>query len=99
MVVQYDQATATAPSAPNVTVTRNGNLAKVTWSEANDGGSPVTKYSVYRDGTLITNTTQTSYTDPSADATRTQTYSVAATNAAGTSSGGTAVAPAPTGSP
>src|SRR5258706_11584739 len=98
MFVQYDQTTTTAPSAPNVTVTRNGALSKLTWSEGNDGGSPVTKYSVYRDGNLLTNTTLTSYTDPSGDPARTFNYSVTATNAAGTSCGSNTVAAAPSGS-
>jgi hypothetical protein len=99
MYGQFDPpATATAPGSPLLTITRNGNLSKLTWSESNDGGSPVTKYSVSRDGTLIANTSQSSYTDPSGDPSRTYNYSVTATNAIGTSCGNNAVAAAPTGS-
>src|SRR5258708_4161703 len=98
MFAAYDPVEPTAPSAPNVTVTRNGALAKLTWGEANDGGSPVTKYSVYRDGNLLTNTSQTTYTDPSANPAKTYTYSVTATNGLGTSCGTNASTAAPSGS-
>jgi hypothetical protein len=98
MFAQYDGADTTVPAAPSLTVSRNGNLARLTWSEANDGGSAVTKYSVYRDGNLIANTTAAGYTDPSADPSKTFTYAVTATNASGTSCGSNPVAAAPAGS-
>ncbi|HEX8173398.1 MAG TPA: hypothetical protein VF824_22880 [Thermoanaerobaculia bacterium] len=98
MFAQYDPQEPTIPGAPTLTVTRNGNLAKLTWSEGNDGGSPVTKYSVYRNEKLIATTSNPSYVDASADPNTTYTYRVAATNALGTSCGGNAVSSAPAGS-
>ncbi|MEA2337215.1 MAG: hypothetical protein QOE82_1222 [Thermoanaerobaculia bacterium] len=98
MFAEFDPAEPTAPSAPTVTVTRNGNLARVSWSEGNNGGSPITKYSVQRNGATIATTTATSYTDPTANATATYTYSVVATNAAGSSCGSNAVSSTGSGS-
>ena len=98
MFAEFDPAEPTIPAAPALTVTRNGVLAKLTWSEANDGGKAITKYSVLRDGTTITTTTSTSYTDPTADPSRTYTYSVVATNASGSSCGSNAVTSAGSGS-
>jgi hypothetical protein len=89
MFADFDPVEPTAPSAPAVTVTRNGNLARISWSEGNNGGSAITKYSVQRNGATIATTTNTSYTDPSA--TGSATYSVVATNAAGSSCGSNAV--------
>ena len=98
MFAEFDPAEPTAPSAPALTVTRNGSLARLTWSEGNNGGSPITKYSILRDGTTIATTTSTSYTDPTADPSRTYSYSVTATNAAGSSCGSNAVSSSGTGS-
>ncbi len=91
MFGEFDPAEPTAPSAPAVTVTRNGNLAKISWSEGNNGGSAITKYSVQRNGSTIATTTNTSYTDPAASQAATYSYSVVATNAAGSSCGNNAV--------
>jgi len=91
MFAEFDPAEPTIPSAPAVTVTRNGNIAKVSWSTGNNGGSPITKYSVVRDGTTIANTTATSYTDPTANPSTAYSYSVVATNASGSSCGSNAV--------
>jgi hypothetical protein len=91
MFAEFDPAEPTAPSAPTVTVTRNGNLAKISWSEGNNGGSPITKYTVQRNGATIATTTNTSYTDPTANPSAMYTYSVVATNASGSSCGSNAV--------
>jgi hypothetical protein len=98
MFGEFDPAEPTAPSAPALTVTRNGSLARLTWSEGNNGGSPITKYSVLRDGAPIASTTSTAYTDPTADPSHTYSYSVTATNAAGTSCGSNAVSSTGSGS-
>ncbi|MEA2163482.1 MAG: hypothetical protein QOK37_1609 [Thermoanaerobaculia bacterium] len=91
MFAEFDPAEPTAPGAPTLTVTRNGSLAKLSWSEANNGGSVITNYSVRRNGVAIASTTATSYTDPSASPSQTYTYSVVATNAVGSSCGSNAV--------
>lgn len=101
---QYDPPEPTAPGAPTLTVTRNGALAKLTWSQANDGGSPVTNYAVYRrSGTsapaLVANAgSATAYTDATADVNTTYTWSVTATNAVGSSCGSNDVTAQPAGS-
>jgi hypothetical protein len=98
MFAAKDPAEPTLPGAPTLTITRNGAIARLTWSEANDGGSPVTGYSVYRNGARIGTTSATSYADTSADPNTTYTWSVTATNALGSSCGSNAVAAAPSGS-
>jgi hypothetical protein len=104
MFSQFDPPTPTAPGAPALTVTRNGSLANLSWSEGNDGGSAVTKYSIYRtpsggsEKLVATVGNVGAYTDPTADPSTTYTYRVAATNAVGTSCGSNAVTAAPAGS-
>lgn len=92
MFAANDPAEPTMPSAPALTATRNGSLVKLTWSEANDGGSPITKYSVVRDGAAIATTSTPSYTDATADPAKSYSYSIVATNAVGSSCGSNAVA-------
>jgi hypothetical protein len=98
LFAEYDPAEPTIPSAPALTVTRNGNLAKLSWSEGNNGGLPITKYAVLRNGTQIATTTAPSYTDPGANAATTYNYSVIATNAAGSSCGSNTVSSTGSGS-
>ena len=101
---QFDPPSPTIPGAPALTVTRNGSLATLTWSEGNDGGSPVSKYSVYRtpaggsEKLIATLGNVGAYTDPTADPSTTYTYRVAATNGVGSSCGSNAVTAAPAGS-
>jgi hypothetical protein len=98
LLSEFDPPEPTAPGAPALTVTRNGKLAKLTWSEANNGGSPITKYSVYRNGALFATTANTRFTDPNADPNSPFTYRVTATNAVGTSCGSNDVTAAASGS-
>ena len=104
MFSEYDPAEPTIPSAPAITVSRVGSIARLTWSESNDGGSPITNYTVLRSSagqsekTLAT-VTSASYTDPTADANTTYSYRVVATNGVGASCGTNAVTSAPGGTP
>jgi hypothetical protein len=91
MFAEFDPAEPTIPAAPSLTVTRNGSLARLSWSEANNGGSAIMSYSVRRNGAALASTTSTSYTDPTANPSQTYTYSVVATNASGSSCGSNAV--------
>ena len=99
-----DPTQATVPGAPRLTVTRNGTVSTITWSQSEDGGSPVTGYTVYRStggaeqmiATLGGDARR--YVDSSGDATSTYTYRVSAANAAGTSCGTNAVVSKPAGS-
>jgi hypothetical protein len=99
-----DPAQATVPGAPRLTTTRNGAISTLTWSQSEDGGSPITGYTVYRSTGGAEQTIATlggdarRYVDSSADATTTYTYRVSATNAAGTSCGTNAAISKPVGS-
>jgi hypothetical protein len=88
-----DPTQPTVPGAPRLTVTRNGSASTLTWSQSEDGGSPITGYKVYRSAvgpelliaTLGGDTWR--YVDSSGDATTDYTYRVSASNAVGTSCG------------
>ncbi|HKP48080.1 MAG TPA: sialidase family protein, partial [Pyrinomonadaceae bacterium] len=48
MFAANDPAELTAPGAPLLTVGRDGNTAKLTWSESDNGGQVITNYAVLR---------------------------------------------------
>jgi hypothetical protein len=99
-----DPTQPTVPGAPRLTVTRNGSISTLTWSQSEDGGAPITGYKVYRSAggpeqliaTLGSNSLR--YVDSSGDATTEFTYRVSATNSVGTSCGTNAVTAKPVGS-
>lgn len=77
------------PSAPtklNVIALSTSSL-KLTWNmPADNGGAPITGYSIQRNGTILVNntgTTQTNYVDTGLLSNHQQTYRVAAWNSAG----------------
>ena len=98
-----DPTQPTVPGAPRVTVTRNGSVSTLTWSQSEDGGSAITGYKVYRSAggpeqliaTLGGDVVR--YVDTSGDATTQYTYRVSATNAVGTSCGTNAAISRPAG--
>lgn len=103
MFPEFDPPEPTVPGAPTLTVTRNGSVAKLSWSQANDGGAAAT-YTVHRktgsdgDETVLANVgSSTSYADPTIDPNGTYTYRVSAKNALGNSCGTNAVTSAPRG--
>ncbi|HJQ38198.1 MAG TPA: hypothetical protein VKB93_13765 [Thermoanaerobaculia bacterium] len=105
MFPEFDPADLSAPGAPTLTVSRNGSLARLTWSQANGGGYPTTTYSVYRkegaagaEKLMASGVTASSWNDPTIDDAKTYIYRVAATNGGGTSCGSNAVTSAPRGS-
>ncbi len=93
LIFGSDPTQPTVPGAPRLTVTRNGSVSTLTWSQSEDGGSPITEYKVFRSAggpeqliaTLGGNSLR--YVDSSGDATTDYTYRVSATNAVGTSCG------------
>jgi hypothetical protein len=48
LLAGFDPSEPTAPGVPFLTVTRNGAVARLTWSESETGGSPITGYKVLR---------------------------------------------------
>jgi hypothetical protein len=88
-------ATATAPGAPTLNAKRNGGLVRLSWSEADTGGSAITNYQILRSTTANTETllatvpgTQLRYDDATAtDPALTYFYKVVAVNAQGSSCG------------
>ena len=98
-----ESAGPTIPGAPAITVGRDGGVAHLTWSESDNGGSPITSYKIYR-GTasgaeilLADAGTATRYDDTTADANTVYYYKVTATNAFGTSCGNNEVVSKPVG--
>jgi hypothetical protein len=87
--------TPTVPGAPFVTALRNGGVVHLAWSTSNNGGSPVTGYTISRGTTsggetFLANVpgTQLRYDDATATNTAaTYYYRVTATNAQGASCG------------
>lgn len=85
----------TVPGAPYVTALRNGGTVRLAWSTSNNGGSPVTGYTISRGTTsggesLLATVpgSQLRYVDTTAtDPAATYFYKVEATNAQGTSCG------------
>jgi len=98
-----ESAGPTIPGAPAITVGRDGAVAHLTWSESDNGGSPITNYKIYRGTasgaeTLLANAgTATRYDDATADANTIYYYKVTATNALGTSCGNNEVVSKPVG--
>ena len=97
-------ATSTVPGAPALTVTRNGSLTKLTWSQSDDGGSRVTGYKVFRRaaggtaGLLKSLGAASEYTDQSGDPSVTYSYRVSAINGNGESCGSNETTAPPVGS-
>jgi YD repeat-containing protein len=81
---------APAPSVPTglaATVLGDTQI-KLTWNTASDSGGPgIAGYKIYRGGTQIGTSTTTSYTDTGVSAFNTYTYTVAAYDSFGTTSG------------
>ena len=98
-----ESAGPTIPGAPAITIGRDGDVAHLTWSESDNGGSPITNYKIYR-GTgsgaeiLLANAgTATRYDDTTADPNTVYYYKVTAINALGTSCGNNEVVSKPVG--
>jgi hypothetical protein len=93
------------PGAPRLTVTRNGALTNLSWSQSDNGGLAITGYKVLRRAgngpeQLLASRpgSATSYLDQSGNPTVTYSYRVVATNGLGESCGTNAVSAAPVGS-
>jgi hypothetical protein len=98
-----ESAGPTIPGAPSITVRRDAGVAHLTWSESDDGGSPITNYKIYRGTTsggetLLKNVgTATQYDDATAAPNTTYYYKITATNSLGTSCGNNEVVSKPVG--
>ncbi|HXJ75972.1 MAG TPA: fibronectin type III domain-containing protein, partial [Candidatus Dormibacteraeota bacterium] len=89
----------TAPSIPSglTAAAASSSQINLSWSAATDtGGSGLAGYKVYRSGVQIGTTTTTSYSNPGLAASTTYSYTVAAYDVAGNTSGQSAQASATT---
>ena len=98
-----ESAGPTIPGAPAITVGRDGGVAHLSWSESDNGGSPITAYKIYRGTTsggetLLKNVgTATKYDDITAAPNTTYYYKVTAINSLGISCGNNEVVSKPVG--
>ena len=91
----FDPPQLTAPGMPALSAQRNGGVVHLSWSEADNGGSPITGYNILRGTTaggeaLLTTVPATQLRFDDATATNTATtyfYKVTAMNAQGVSCG------------
>ncbi len=89
------------PSAPALTGTTTGTTSSLAWTVADNGGAPVTSYTVSRAAgsgayTPVATTTVPSFTDPGLTPGTTYRYVVTATNSAGASASSNPVSLIPT---
>lgn len=84
---EVNATTFDLPGAPQALVASTGSGGgeiDLAWDPpADDGGTPVTHYNVYRDGSLVATTNQTSYLDTGLDPDTTYSYEVSAVNLVG----------------
>ena len=98
-----DPATPALPGAPLLTVGRDGGTAHLSWSQSDDGGSPVTGYKIFRkpaggaETQIATLGAVARFDDTTAAAGVTYSYRVVATNALGDSCGSNEVVSKPQG--
>ncbi len=92
LLAQFDPPDQSSPLAPSVnSVARIGNAVSLSWSEPDNGGSPITSYKIYRkEGAagvegLIGSSTKTMFDDTTASPTKQYFYRVTAVNANGES--------------
>ena len=91
LLAQFDPAIPSAPAPPMLVAAMQGQAAHLSWSTPDDGGSPITGYKIFRNGTLLSSVSGdvNSYTDPVSSAA--MSYAVAALNALGEGSKSLAV--------
>lgn len=95
LLAAFDPPQLTAPGTPALSAQRNGGVVHLSWSEADNGGSPITGYNILRGTTAggeallaTVPATQLRYDDTSASSTgTTYFYKVTAMNAQGVSCG------------
>jgi hypothetical protein len=93
LFAQYDTTQPTAPTRPSLTAARTSTNSAVSlsWQAPDNGGSPITRYTLYRgtapgaEKSLASVGTHTSYVDSKVKAGTTYYYTLVATNAVGSS--------------
>jgi hypothetical protein len=104
MFARYDPPELALPGAPAITATRNGARAHLTWSQSDDGGSPISNYKIFRRlnggsfSQIADAGTATSFDDLSIEPGVDYFYKVVAINAEGASCGNNEVFAKPVGS-
>ena len=75
------------PDAPYLMASRGNGFVNLTWTMPNDGGAPIQKYTLYRNGVKYKyfNNDTFQYIDKNVNMTKTYTYYITATNLAGES--------------
>lgn len=93
LAAAFDSPTVGVPAPPQLTAALQGQAAYLAWSTPDNGGSPVTGYRVYRDGSQIASVGAdvNTYTDSSSSASTN--YQVSAVNAVGEGAKSTGVTP------
>jgi len=79
--------TVNPPSAPYIRAIRGDGFVNITWSEPNNGGVPIKKYTIYRNGVKLADVDNKTlfYNDTSVMVNQTYVYYVTATNDVGES--------------
>ncbi|HEV8715663.1 MAG TPA: fibronectin type III domain-containing protein, partial [Candidatus Binatia bacterium] len=105
MFANFDETGSTVPGAPRLTVTRNGSLTNITWSQSEDGGLAITRYEVFRaaaggaeQSIASLGGSATGFIDQSGNPQVTYSYRVVAENSLGPSCSSNAVTADPRGS-
>lgn len=79
----FDTADVSAPAAPQLTASLQGQAASLAWSTPDDGGSAITGYRVYRNDVLAASVGGDTNTFTDASSTTSTSYRVSAVNAVG----------------
>jgi hypothetical protein len=98
MLAQFDPLEPAVPAAPLLSGSRNYHFVYLNWPDADNSGSPITGYNVYRsidggtESKIFSNTTQRQIVDP-ADPAHSYQYRVTAVSALGESASSNLFAP------
>lgn len=93
LVAAFDSPTVGVPAPPQLTASLQGQAAHLAWSTPDDGGSPITGYRVYRNGSQLASVAANVNTYTDASSSSSTSYQVSAVNAVGEGARSTATTP------